>query len=246
MHQSARAQPSVKRTLGHTEVSVYEISYSGSGSMAVAQLAAGEAIVHALGPPAAVAGCSGGALVAAGHAFGVNAWVVQREFRLLFQSLYPDPIVARAAIQAIVGDAKMGDARIPCRVSATVKETGQNKVFSAAETPNILLADALMASCALNVAGLVLPAVVVDGVRYTDGGYSANLLPGTDGLRAIAVGFDDDFRRPTPSFTTRINLSHPRHNYLQFCLSREEFMARMAHGRACALAAMACTGGANV
>ena len=70
-------------------------------------------------------------------------------------------------VQSRIGDARFEDAQMPLGVVATDLESGSEKVFTSGS-----LMDPLLASIAMPG---IFPPVVIDGVKYTDGGVSNNV-----------------------------------------------------------------------
>jgi NTE family protein len=193
--------------------------FGGGGAKSVAHVGAARALSEAGLTPSHYFGTSFGAVIAAALASGTTPQaladqllhpatrpVVSLDYLSLVKGFFADhllkPRPLRDLIARLVPAQRFSALQVPLGVTATDLDSGELVVFGGDDT-NVLLHDALYASCALP---LYYPPATIEGRRFADGGLRAVLpLEPARGISAdlvIAVhvgpGFDE---APPPSST---------------------------------------------
>lgn len=161
------------------------LALSGSGYLAPVHGGAVCALLDAGIEIIEVAGTSGGSIVAAMLASGMDAG----QIKIAALSDLPEGIVEYHALELfseglnsggilhdwleyILGDATFAEAKIPVQIMATDINAGRGHCFDATSAPALTLADACRASASVP---LVYVPFTVNGVKYCDGGMSNNI-----------------------------------------------------------------------
>lgn len=181
------------------------VALGGGAMRGLAHLGVLERLLPVWGHPQAMAGSSVGAVVAAALASGhtiadLQQWarsitrrdlLVVRHRDLWLQRLQIDSLFAWEALEGLIAELvprqlRMGDLAMDLRVVATHLVEGHAVVFSPAETPDVLVHEAVRASA--SIPG-VFPQVLLNQCPLTDGMISmpvpATILP--DHLPRVAV-----------------------------------------------------------
>jgi NTE family protein len=186
--------------------------FGGGGAKAAAHIGAFRALEEAELLPGHIIGTSMGAVFAALFASGLTAKealervasvgekdIVRAEPFAFLKGLWarallkPEPF--RRSLARMLGTRRFQDLKIPLTVTATALDTGELTLFGAGGR-DIPLLDALYATCALP---LFLPAAIIDGRRYADGGLRcvvplepASLIPARLVVAVdVGPGFDE-------------------------------------------------------
>lgn len=160
-----------------------DLVFSGSGTLFPTHIGAWAAL-RTLGiQPARLGGTSGGAIVAAGIAVGRHPLDLLHETQRAFAEgllapAFPPRRLGLSSNRRILGSlrrilpGKLGDTRIPLYVWATDLERCEPVCFSSIDTPNVPVADAVMASASIP---LLFPAMTIGShKRLVDGGLVVN------------------------------------------------------------------------
>lgn len=185
--------------------SIY-VAFSGSGFLCPTEVGALLGIEAKARRVEALAGTSGGAIVAALYAMHRDAsllaglvrtldWVPLMDFgswlcnawRMMVHEGWCDPKPLHDFLLEQTAYATFSDVDMDLKVTATDLQSGTLKVFSRDTTPMVKVADAVRASTSIP---FVYPPMQIGGRAYVDGGVTrdipANLLP-NDGTDALCV-----------------------------------------------------------
>lgn len=194
MNQKGQRQPSRAqwlRRLAHRRRDKVAFVFSGGGPLGALQVGTLKALYeHDIRPDLAV-GTSVGALNATWTAFDPtpdglkrleSQWLKMKDDDLFpgggrFKASWARMLVrgnrifenigVRRAVETSLGRPRFEDAQIPLAVTATDLETGAEKVFSAGDVIEPLLASTAMPG--------IFPPVAIDGNNYIDGGVANNV-----------------------------------------------------------------------
>lgn len=198
--------------------SIY-VAFSGSGFLCPTEVGALLGLESKARRIEAIAGTSGGAIVAALYACHPDAqelaglvrsldWLPLMRFgswlsypahawRMMRQMGWCNPKPLHAFLLEQTAYARFRDLEIDLKVTATDLQAGKLRVFSRDTSPQMLVADAVRASTSIP---FVYPPMDIAGRAYVDGGVTldlpARLLP-NDGTEAICIRLHGT-RKPNP------------------------------------------------